>query len=745
MLKSIFTVGSIPRLDLPDDLRVDEQRPTPKPRLSLRAQGGGHWGPPKLRGHLTIDYGGQIIDPDKAAGLYDAEQRRLIVRDPAAESAARQRLIQLGFREEQYYSESQPHLQIPQTQLARVVRDLSMEGWHVEAEGKLYRQPGKIDIEVSSGIDWFELHGTVQFGDRVAQLPELLAAVRRGENMVRLDDGTFGIVPEEWLKKYGVLAGLGKTEEDHLRFTKTQIGLLDALLAAQPEARFDAVFAQARERLNNFQGIKPSEPPPSFVGELHAYQKDGLGWLSFLRDFSFGGCLADDMGLGKTIQVLAVLEERRLQRLQIPPDQTSPETASRLNPEPQPPPSLVVVPRSLVFNWTQEALKFTPGLRVLDHTGVDRPKSLPDLGTFDLLLATYGTLRRDIPFLKDVPFDYVILDEAQAVKNASSESAKAVRLLNGRHRLVLSGTPIQNHLGELWSLFEFLNPGMLGTASVFQLTAGASKTIDEPTRQLLSQALRPFILRRTKDQVARDLPEKIEQTIFCELEAAQRKQYEELREHYRQSLLGMIDKNGLGKSKIQILEALLRLRQAACHPGLIDKSKTAEPSAKLETLLAQLAEVMEEGHKALVFSQFTSMLSIVRERLDKQNVVYEYLDGKTRDRQAHVDRFQNDPKCPLFLVSLKAGGVGLNLTAAEYVFLLDPWWNPAVEAQAIDRAHRIGQSRRVFAYRLIARNTVEEKILQLQQTKRDLADSIIKADASLIRTLTRDDLQMLLS
>jgi SNF2 family DNA or RNA helicase len=304
---------------------------------------------------------------------------------------------------------------------------------------------------------------------------------------------------------------------------------------------------------------------------------------------------------------------------------------------------------------------------------------------------------------------------------------------------------VENHLGELWSIFEFLNPGMLGAASVFKLAGPGARNPGEETRHLLAHALRPFILRRTKEQVARELPPKSEQTLFCELETPQRKLYNELRAHYRNSLLGMVATQGLAKSKIQVLEALLRLRQAACHPGLIDPKRRNDASAKLDVLLERLREVVAEGHKALVFSQFTSLLSLVRERLDESSMVYEYLDGATRDRQQRVERFQTDPDCSLFLISLKAGGLGLNLTAAEYVFLLDPWWNPAVEAQAVDRAHRIGQTNQVFAYRLIARDTVEEKILQLQSSKRDLAAAIIGEDNSLIRNLQREDLELLLS
>jgi SNF2 family DNA or RNA helicase len=319
-------------------------------------------------------------------------------------------------------------------------------------------------------------------------------------------------------------------------------------------------------------------------------------------------------------------------------------------------------------------------------------------------------------------------------------------LLKAEHRLALTGTPVENCVNDLWSLFEFLNPGMLGSASVFRShTSSKDHGNAESRLQIVSKALRPFILRRTKEKVALELHAKTEQTIYCELDHTERRLYDELRDHYRKSLLGRIDRVGIQQSRMHILEALLRLRQAACHPGLIDKNRAGETSAKMDTLTAQLAEVMDGGHKVLVFSQFTSLLAILRNKLDSGETVYEYLDGKTRDRERRVRRFQEDASCRLFLISLKAGGLGLNLTAAEYVFLLDPWWNPAVEAQAIDRSHRIGQSRRVFAYRLIARDTVEEKVLQLQKTKRELADAIITADNSFIAGLSRENLELLLS
>ena len=575
------------------------------------------------------------------------------------------------------------------------------------------------NIAVSSGIDWFGLKGGVEFGDQVVELPELLRALSKGEKLIRLGDGTFGMLPEDLLRRYGALLEMGDERDGEIRYRKSQAGLLDVYLAELPEIQTDTLFEKVRAELKSFGGVEPRQEPPGFTGTLRDYQRAGLGWMHFLRRFGFGGCLADDMGVGKTPQVLAQLESVRGQG-----------------------PSLAVVPRSLIYNWKEEAARFTPALRVLDYSSADRAGSF---GDYDLILTTYGILRRDAALLKDHEFEYVILDEAQAIKNPLSESAKAARWLKARHRLVLSGTPIENHLGELWSLFEFLNPGMLGAVRVFQAMAGRTNVEGDEARQRLARALRPFILRRTKGQVARELPERIEQTIHCELEPRQRELYNELREHYRAKLLSKVAKGGWAKAKIHVLEALLRLRQAACHPGLVDKKYAKVPSAKLDSLMENLGQVRGEGHKALVFSQFTSLLALVRERLDAQQSEYCYLDGATQDRQAVVKRFQSADGPRTFLISLKAGGVGLNLTAAEYVFLLDPWWNPAAEAQAIDRAHRIGQARTVFAYRLIARDTVEERVLELQKSKRELADAILGEDNRLIGNLSREDLDLLLS
>ena len=723
LLEGLFCTPGLPELELPESLRFEIVSVAPRPCLQIHGDDRRQGNSNRLGAELSFEYEGRQFDEyEPASGFLDAESRRFVRRDAVAEKTARQFLLESGARAlPASYYEPTPGWEIVASKLPQLVRRLVEGGWHLDADGKIFRRPGEFKLAVASGVDWFELQGEVEYGETSAKLPALLEALRRGEQMVQLDDGTYGVLPEEWLRRIGMLTSMGTAVKGQIRFRRSQAGLLDALLATQPEATFDETFARIRTELKVFEGVKAVAQPAGFMGQLRDYQCEGLGWMEFLRRFSFGGCLADDMGVGKTAQVLAMLEARRGKHG----------------------PSLVVVPRSLIFNWKQEAGRFTPEMRVLDYTGLNR--TFGDFTDYDMVVTTYGTLRRDAVRLKDVAFDYVVLDEAQAVKNAGTESAKAVRLLRSQHRLALSGTPVENHLGELWSLFEFLNPGMLGAASVFQLTSGGGKPMEPETRALLANALRPFILRRTKDQVVKELPAKTEQTIYCELEPAQRKLYDELRQHYRDGLLQRIETDGLAKSKIMVLEALLRLRQAACHPGLIDAKRAGEPSAKLEALEEQLREVMETGHKAIVFSQFTSFLRILRDRLDKAGVVYEYLDGKTRDRQAKVERFQGDADCKLFLISLKAGGLGLNLTAAEYVFLLDPWWNPAVEAQAVDRAHRIGQQRPVFAYRLIARDTVEEKVLELQKSKRDLAASIIQGDNSLIRDLRREDLELLLS
>ena len=659
----------------------------PKPCLTLRTP-RQNWGTDRLIAELGFDYSGAYIPIIRPGSLAVRTDLGLVVhRQVALEQAAGIQLYELGFKDAKDHLLDPGSLEIPAKRVPQVTKELVSAGWRVEAEGVLIRPAGEFKLAVTTGIDWFELGGQVDFGGQSVGLPDLLAAARRGETMVTLGDGSMGMLPEDWLKKYGMLADFGSAAR------RVGGGLAPVRQGAGGLARRAPGVAardQARHRLR--QG--PPEPPPVRRGHPQGGParlprrapplpaRGARAGSNTSRSSTSAGSWPTTWGwarpsrFSRCSRAVALGGSRR-------------GRADR-------------GPRSLVFNWIQEAEKFCPASASSTTPGpaATRPaRTFPD---YDLIVTTYGTLRTDIVDLSQILFDYVILDEAQAIKNADSQAAKAARLLHGRHRLAMSGTPIENHLGELWSIFEFLNPGMLGTASVFKKHASGASAADEGARALLARALRPFILRRTKKQVVSDLPDKVEQTLFCDLDPPQRQIYEELKAHYRQALLRK-ESPELGRSKIEVLEALLRLRQAACHPGLIDPERSGDPSAKLDMLMPQLAEVAEEGHKILVFSQFTKFLGLVRDRLDAEGIKYEYLDGRTRNRAERVESFQNDPSIPLFLISLKAGGLGLNLTSADYVYLLDPWWNPAVEAQAIDRSHRIGQTQQVFAYRLIAK------------------------------------------
>lgn len=727
LLETLYALPRRPELELPADTRVAEMRAPPQSGVVILADPSAwrktHHGLEPFFLYGAVRVGADVTEPS----VFDRSGLIVHHRDLAHERAARERLVALGAKEELAYGQTSKSLTVSANKLTPLILDLVGAGWRVEADGAVFRAAGQARASVKSGIDWFELDAGVRYGDIDVSLHDLLAARRAGASTILLSDGSRGVIPLEWLARLGPLSAGGKLVDGVLRYTRSQTALLDALLATLPEADVDATFEKARAEMRSFDRVAPADPPSTFRGELREYQREGLGWLHFLRSFGLGGCLADDMGLGKTVQVLALLDSRR-------------DALAKLAR-----PSIVVVPRSLVFNWIREAGRFAPRLRLLDYTGVGR--RIGAIGAdVDVVITTYGTLRRDAALLAEIEFDYAILDEAQAIKTSSSASAKAARLLRADHRLAMTGTPIENRVEELWSLFEFLNPGMLGASTAFAALARlAGPGEGAPAgRDVLVRALRPVILRRTKGQVAADLPARIEQTLSVELEGTQRKFYDDLLEAYRRSVLERVDEVGVGKSRMHILEALLRLRQAACHPILADPRKTSAPSAKLDALIPALEEVVAEGHKALVFSQFTTFLALVRERLDAAGVTYEYLDGRTRDRQARVDRFESDPACPLFLISLKAGGHGLNLTAAEYVFILDPWWNPAVEAQAIDRAHRIGQTRRVIATRIVARDTIEEKILELQASKRALADAILGQDQGVLSQIGREELEMLL-
>ena len=648
-------------------------------------------------------------------------------RDRAAEQELHERLLQLGGNALKRTGMA-GCFTLDRGHLARHLSTLVDGGFRVLADGVPLRQVTATRLSVHSGIDWFDVRGELQFeGGAVLPLPKALAALLRGERLVELGDRSTAVLPDAWLQQWQAFTGLGEAEGDGIRLRRSQATLLDAMLQSQQvELAADANYLQLRQRLQEFRGVAAAAEPKGFCGELRAYQRFGLGWMLFLRDLQLGGCLADDMGLGKTVQVLALLQH------------VHPGAGL---------PSLLVAPRSLLDNWRREAARFAPALRVLDFTGPDRWQRLPgSFAGFDLVLTTYGTCRVDAArfVAQETAFEYAILDEAQAISNELSQTSKAVRLLRARQRLALSGTPVQNHVGELWALFEFLNPGLLGRSKAFKRLLGQGDSRGRGIDLLqLRAAIAPFLLRRTKEEVLPELPEKQEQDIACDLDGTQQSTYEALRLHYRDKLLH--GESSLDNAeRFMVLEALLRLRQAACHEALLDPALAERGSAKLDALLPMLQEIADSGHKALVFSQFTSFLAIVRQRLEALGLAYEYLDGRTKKRQERVDRFQQDAGCPFFLISLKAGGFGLNLTAADYIFLLDPWWNPAAEAQAIDRAHRIGREEKVVAYRLIARDTVEEKVLQLQAEKRELVEAVMGADKSLLAKLSREDLAALL-
>jgi len=722
-VKAVAASTSPLRIEYPPAVAWQERHSVPLAKLEVRNRS---WDS-AADAAPTFDYDGITVNAlVKARSVYDEKTKSIVVRDAAEESIKLNALWGQGFRR------SADGLWIAQSRLGEAIPKLIEAGWEVRgSEGTYATGFGELDLSLRSGIDWFDLEASATFGSERIRLPRLLSALKKGESFIRLADGKIGMIRPEWQEQLEpFIATAFEEREGGLRFRRNQVLLLDALLATRKSVAFDDVFEQARRKILDVV-VEPEKPPATFKGALRPYQSDGLGWFSFLRELGFGGCLADDMGLGKTIQVLALLDQRR-------------SVDDRR-------PSIVVVPRSVVFNWKSEAARFTPELRVLDHSIPDRIQATDHFPDYDIVITTYALLRKDVELFADFEFDYAILDEAQAIKNASSQAAKAATLIRARHRLALSGTPVENHLGELASLFEFLNPGMLRAKSsrVVKLLRDAGSKAPTPqaaeARTMLAKTVRPFILRRTKAQVARELPDRVEQTVYCDLEPKQRKLYDELRDFYRASLLGRVAEKGLNRSKIHILEALLRMRQAACHPGLVDGKRTGETSAKLDKLFEELPILIDERHKVLVFSQFTSLLAIVRSEVRQRGIKHAYIDGKSRDREEQVRRFQEDPDIPIFLISLKAGGLGLNLTAAEYVYLLDPWWNPAVEAQAIDRAHRIGQTRNVMAYRLVARDTIEEKILVLQQSKRALAEAIISDENSILRQLTIEDLDLLLS
>lgn len=584
-------------------------------------------------------------------------------------------------------------------------------------------------IFISSNTDWFDAKVEILFGEQKVTVDEVKKALTNKQQFVQLQDGTLGILPEEWIKKYSLLFRVGDGKSGNMKLSKYHFSVIEELYLQRDEEELFFQLEEKYERLKDNHSIKPVPAPAHLKSVLRPYQESGFQWLNYLREVQWGGILADDMGLGKTIQALSFLHHLK-------------EENGSLK-------ALVVCPTTLMFNWQNEIQKFTPNLTFSIHHGGGRSKENLADPAIDVIITTYGTLRSDIKQFVDVAFDYVILDESQAIKNPSSKVTKAAGLLKARNRLCLSGTPLQNNTFDIFAQMNFLNPGMLGSVEFFkqEFSVPIDKFGEKEQKDHLRKLLYPFILRRTKEQVAKDLPEKQEMVLFCEMGDEQRKIYDAYRNDYRDKILGVVENQGIQKSQLTILQGLMKLRQICDSPAIVkEEERFPNVSVKLEEIGREITENIS-NHKALVFSQFLGMLALIKEKMKELGVDYEYFDGSSTvaERERSIHRFQNDENCRVFLISLKAGGVGLNLTAADYVYIVDPWWNPAVEQQAIDRTHRIGQTKNIFAYRMICTDTVEDKILKLQERKRNLAKDLITDDEGFVKTLTKEDVEYLFS
>jgi len=588
-----------------------------------------------------------------------------------------------------------------------------------------------IDLRVSSGIDWFDMEADIRYGDQTASLKDVQKALIRKEKFVRLNDGSLGVMPNEWLNKYASLFKMSTIKGSTLQVSKLHFSLIDDLYEQIDEEDVKAELDDKRQKLKSFTHIQKIPLPKNVSATLRPYQTEGYNWFNFLNDFRWGGCLADDMGLGKTLQVLTFLQALK--------EKNGPST------------NLVVVPTSLIFNWEAEIEKFCNDLTVYRHHGSTRlgQHQCDIFNDYDVVITSYGTLSSDIEMFTKFTFNYVVLDESQAIKNPTTKRYKAVRLIKAHNRLALTGTPIENNTFDLYAQLNFLNPGILGSMEFFkkEFANPIDKHGSEEKAKELRKIVYPFLLRRTKEMVADDLPEKTEMVLYCEMSAKQRHVYDTFKEVYRQKIMKHIEEDGMSKSGMYILEGLMKLRQICDSPALLkDAEDYGTDSVKLNEIEKHITE-KTGNHKILVFSQFLGMLAMIREKIEAQGIDFEYLDGSAspKARQASVNRFQNEKNCRVFLISLKAGGLGLNLTAADYVFLIDPWWNPAVEQQAIDRSHRIGQKNHVFAYKMICTNSVEEKILKLQDKKKAIAEDIVSTEKSFLKSLSEKDVAYLFS
>ncbi len=609
-----------------------------------------------------------------------------------------------------------------------------------------------LKIEITKQADWFDLETRVWFGAFDIPFIALKENILKGNREFILPNGEIALIPEEWMAKFQGIMRYAEGGEN-LKLKKIHWGLLSSFETT-------AGIQSKLEGLRAYEEIAEKPLPKGFVGKLRDYQLSGYNWMYFLKDFGFGGCLADDMGLGKTIQTLALLQnekENSDSKLcdEIPSARSGTHQLSIF--EPSKPvsesvytsvnTSLLVVPTSLIYNWVNESKKFTPNLNIYIHSGQSRLKEHEHFENYDLIISTYGTVRNDKDLFVNFKFHYIILDESQNIKNPHSQVSKSLRHLHSNYKLVLTGTPVENTIRDMWSQISFVNPGLLGGLKFFEDTyvIPIERDKDELKLEELKALIKPFLLRRTKQQVAKELPEKTEQILYCDMTPEQEALYEETKSQFRNQVLETIESVGINKARFNIIAGLTKLRQLANHPYLVDKSYEGS-SGKFIEIMTRIKTAIESGHKILIYSQFVQQLQIIKKFFDQEGMAYCYFDGsfQAKDRQQQVKLFQETPEIPLFLVSLKAGGVGLTLTAADYVFIIDPWWNPSVERQAIDRTHRIGQTKNIFSYKFITKNTVEEKILSLQNKKLNLASDLVLAEESFYKTLNINDIKSIL-
>ncbi|MBN2273514.1 MAG: DEAD/DEAH box helicase [Bacteroidales bacterium] len=594
--------------------------------------------------------------------------------------------------------------------------------------------------------DWFDLKAIVSLDEYEIPFARFHHHILEGRRDYALPDGRIFILPDEWFAQFRDLVSFAKPENECLRLSRQHFPLLENSLKDFARSH-GGKLKKLLEQDNNDKGTLPA----GINASLRDYQKKGYHWMLNLYHNAFGGCLSDDMGLGKTLQTITLIQ----QVINLEQEKAYGPAASRYSRQltifdamqTQPgkaKPSLVVVPTSLVHNWLNEVSRFAPGIRAGFYGGPNRKDFRYYYDALDLIVVSYGIVRNDIVALGKYSFLYIILDESQIIKNPHSKTYKAVSQLQSSQRLVLTGTPIENSLTDLWAQMNFLNPGLLGTFDFFrnEFVTPIEKEDDEHQRQTLRTIIKPFILRRTKNEVAPELPDIMEQKVWCDMSEDQNSFYESEKSKVRNLILDNIKSQGYERSAILILQSLTRLRQIANHPRLADENYQAG-SGKFDVVLENLENILAEGHKALVFSSFVKHLKLFTTFCDNRGISYKLLTGETRKRQDIVDEFQKDQSTRLFFISIKAGGFGLNLTAADYVFLLDPWWNPAVEEQAVSRAHRIGQEKNVFIYRFISRDTIEEKILKLQEKKSQLAE-LFAGSSSSLKDITAEQIMELL-